>query len=82
MKNVFKNIFTLIRAGMKRDAHNTLPDMPDMEALGSGGRVLGRGRVLHPGPRLRKARKERKVRNKMAARSRRVNQARREGVSI
>ena len=72
--SVFKNMFALTRTRIKRGAPNTLPDVPDLGALGSGGRVPGRGRILHPGPRLRKARKERKVRNKIAVRSRRVNQ--------
>lgn len=78
--SVFKNMFALTRKQVKEGAHNTLPDVPDLGTLGSGGRVSGR--KMMPGPALRKYRKERKARNKMAARSRRVNQARREGVSI
>uniref|UniRef100_A0A6M3LBA8 Uncharacterized protein n=1 Tax=viral metagenome TaxID=1070528 RepID=A0A6M3LBA8_9ZZZZ len=78
--SAFKNIFALTRAKMKQSSKNTLPDVPDLGTLGSGGRMPGR--VVKTGPALRKFRKERKVRNKMAARSRRVNQARREGVSI
>jgi len=84
MKNVFKNLFSLARAGMKQSAHSKvsdmLPDVPDMGALGSGGRVAAR--TIKPGPRLRSFRKARKVRNKMAAMSRRVNNARREGVNV
>ena len=84
MKNVFKNLFSLVRAKMKQSSHrkisDMLPDVPDMGVLGSGGRISGR--VVKAGPALRKFRKERKVRNKMAARSRRVNRMRAEGVSI
>jgi len=80
MLSVFKNMFALTRAKMKRSSKNTLLDVPDLGTLGSGGRVAAR--TMKPGPALRIYRKERKVRNKMAARSRRVNQARREGVSI
>jgi len=75
--SVFKNMFALTRARIKRSAPNTLPDVPDLGTLGSGRRVAGR--VVKTGPALRRVRKARKVRNKMAARSRRVNQARREG---
>ena len=84
MKNVFKNLFSLIRAKMKQSSYrkisDMLPDVPDMGVLGSGGRISGR--VVKAGPALRKFRKARKVRNKMAARSRRVNRMRAEGVSI
>ena len=78
--SVFKNMFALTRARMKRGAPNTLPDVPDLGTLGSGGRVPGR--VMKTGPALRAYRKERKVRNKMAARSRRVNRKIAKGVSI
>jgi len=78
--SVFKNMFALTRAKMKQSSKNTLPDVPDLGTLGSGGRVSGR--VVKTGPALRAYRKARKVRSKMAARSRRVNNARREGVSI
>jgi len=80
MFSLFTGLFGMMRAKMKAGAHNSLPDVPDLGTLGSGGRVSGR--VAKTGPALRKFRKARKVRNKMAARSRRVNQARREGVSI
>ena len=75
--SLFTGMFGMMRAKMKQDAHNTLPDIPDLGTLGSGRRVAGR--VVKTGPALRRVRKARKVRNKMAARSRRVNQARREG---
>jgi len=78
--SIYSKMMAIMRSRMKSGAHNSLPDVPDLGTLGSGGRVSGR--VIKTGPALRKFRKARKVRNKMAARSRRVNRARREGVSI
>jgi len=80
ISSVFKNMFALTKARMKQLGKNTLPDVPDPGASGSGARVSSRTKT--PGPAVRKYRRERDKMNKKAARSRRVNQARREGVSI